>query len=419
MQSLGEIALPFLDVEEPEFSSQPVLHMAEARRAHPWLARCRHGYIITEYAAMKDLLFMDPKMRTAGDGVIEIMGAQGTEWGRFQQEHILAISGDRHKRVRDVLAPMFTPKKVDRHRALMRQVIATLLDEWAPKERFDFEEFASYFPITVMCSLIGASPGVVPGLRSSLETLGLSFNLIPGHLPALNEATLHIQAFATDLVAARRAGDRRDAQPDLLDALIEANDAGQLSDVEVNDLLIFLFVAGYDTSKNVLTLIMKALLDRPDIYERCAEDRGYCTKVVEEGLRFTNTVTVPRLPREDIVYRDVLIPKDSMLFFPASVATRDPSAVPDAEEFLPEREQVNKHLAFGRGKHICLGQFIARAQIEEGLNLIAQRLRKPRQTAPNGWRSFLGVWGLKTLPLAFEDAGAHASDPASPLPVTA
>ena len=63
--------------------------------------------------------------------------------------------------------------------------------------------------------------------------------------------------------------------------LIAARDGGQMSDAELSNLLIFLFVAGYDTSKNVLTLIMYRMIERPDIYERCAKEKDYCRKVVE------------------------------------------------------------------------------------------------------------------------------------------
>jgi cytochrome P450 len=57
---------------------------------------------------------------------------------------------------------------------------------------------------------------------------------------------------------------------------------------------------------------------------------------------------------------------------------RDPTVFPDAMEFQSERARTTRHLAFGRGMHICPGQHLAKAQLEEGLHLIAQRLRKPR-----------------------------------------
>jgi cytochrome P450 len=300
--------------------------------------------------------------------------------------------------MRDVLAPMFSPRAANRHRHLMRQVAEELLDEWVSRRSIDFEEFASYFPITVMCAIIGASSDVLPRLRSSLETLGLSYSLIPELLPQLEDAYDVMEAFVTELMAERRAGKRLHAEEDLLDGLLGAAVAGDLNEQEVIDTLIFLFAAGYDTSKNVLTLLMNHLLQRPEIYNRCAAEFGYCVKVVEEGLRFTNPSTIPRLINEDFVYRDVLIPKDTMLFFSASVLGRDPSAFPDPDNFNPDREHENRHLAFGRGMHLCLGQYIARA------HLIAQRMTKPVLTGDIHWRPFPGVWGIRGLPITFTPA---------------
>jgi cytochrome P450 len=385
-----------------------VSEFAAARRSHPWLAKAAFGYVITEYAAVKELLGLDDKLEVAHEGVIALMNAEGSKWAQFQRESVLGLGGDRHRRMRDALAPMFTPRAANQHRWLMRKVIAELLDEWAPKGAFDFETFAASFPITVMCSLIGASPEVLPRIKASLETLGLSFNLIPDFLPKLEEAIEVMNAFVTQLVADRRAGQRLHPEPDLLDALIAAEDAGDLTAAEVGNLLIFLFVAGYDTSKNVLTLIMHALLERPEIYRRCSDDLLYCRKVVEETLRYHSPATIPRLLGEDLVYRDVVLPKGAMLFFPVGMAGRDPTSFPNADDFNPERQHDNRHMAFGRGMHICLGQFIARAQIEEGLHLIAQRITEPKLAGTFGHRPFPGVWGLRGLPIAFTPAPARA-----------
>ncbi|CAN7274440.1 cytochrome P450 [Phenylobacterium sp. LjRoot219] len=413
MQSAAELDLPHLAMEDPAFAVDPFAQFDAARARHPWLAKATFGYVVTEYEAIKDLLSMDERFRTAHEGVVQLMDAEGTAWGRFQREQILALSGDSHKRIRDVLAPMFTPRAANEHRQLMRQVVSDLLDEWAPKGAFDFEEFASFFPVTVMCSLIGASPSELPRLRSSLEALGLSFNLIPDFLPKLEQGMEILDAFVRQLVADRRAGRRPGPQRDLLDALVEASDAGDLSDDELYNLLVFLFVAGYDTSKNVLTLIMHVLMDRPEDYVRCAEDRAFCGKVLEETLRYHNPATISRLTDEDLVYRDVVFPKDTMLFFPVSVASRDPKSIPEPESFQPERTHDNRHMAFGRGMHICLGQFIARAQIEEGLHLIAQRITAPKLAGPVGRRPFPGVWGLRGLPIVFTPAPRPEPQPAT------
>lgn len=254
MQRVTELTLPELPIEHPQFGEDPFSKFSAARRQHPWLAKCAYGYVVTNYGAIRDLLLMDDKMRGPYDVVFDLMNARGSRWARFQEESVLALWGEPHKRIRDVLAPMFTPRAANQRRGLMRQVVATLLDEWAPKASFDFEEFASYFPINVMCRLIGASPKAIPEMRSSLETLGLSMNLIPNFLPKLEQAVESMESYLDRLIADRRAGKRLTDEPDLLDALIAARDAGGLNDQEMTSFLIFLFVAGYDTSKNVLTI---------------------------------------------------------------------------------------------------------------------------------------------------------------------
>ena len=154
----------------------------------------------------------------------------------------------------------------------------------------------------------------------------------------------------------------------------------------------------------MLTIIMSLLIEHPEKYVRCAEDHAYCRLVMEEALRYCSPATIPRITTKDIVYRGVTIPHGTTLFFPVSIAGRDPVSVPDPDSFAPERDKRITHMAFGMGEHICLGQFIARAQIQEGLHLIAQRLKMPRRTGPSAWRPFYGVWGMRGLPIAFTPA---------------
>lgn len=409
MQSIAELALHSLPMEDPAFSANPWPELEKARQAHPWLATCAFGHVVHSYDAMRDLLWLDHSLTGAYHDVVEIMEAEGTPWGRFQHESLLAQTGEAHRRIRSVLAPAFTPQQANRHRPLMKKVIAELLDEWVPPVgqtgAFDFEDFASFFPITVMCSLIGAPTRAIASLRASMEAFGLSLSMNKAFLPQLNNAFEVLDAFAQEIVAERRRA-RKEPGADMLEILIATQDEGKLSERELYDLLIFLFVAGYDTSKNALTLMMDALIDRPEMYRRCAEDLAYCKKVSEENFRYLTTSTIPRIVTKDIEYRNVLIPAGTLLFFPVSISGRDP-AIENGAVFDPERDQAKKrHITFGMGVHICLGQFIARAQIEEGLHQIAQRLRNPRRTGPSSWRPFYGVWGLKGLPIAFDAAPA-------------
>jgi cytochrome P450 len=402
MQVAADLDLPYLAMDQAWFAADPFPQFAEARAKHPWLARSPFGYVINDYPAIRDFFRMEDKLANPYDGLLDLMGARGTAWGRFQESHMLNASGASHKRLRDVLAPAFTPRQANLHRGLMREVIAGLLDEWAPKRAFDFEEFASYFPITVMCRLLGASPEVIPHLRGSLEALGLSTAMDPKLLPRLDEATNVADDFCHRFIADRRAGKRLSEERDLLDMLLDAQAAGGLSDRELADILIFLFVAGYDTSKNILTLVMYELAGRPDVHARCAGDIDYCRKVIDETFRYHSTAAAMRVLGEDLVYRDVKLEQGAMVWFPINVIGRDPRAADDPDRFDPDRPRQFSPIPFGLGVHICLGQYIARAQIEEGLHLMTRRMVNIRSPGPDGWRPFGGVWGIRGLPIEFD-----------------
>ena len=331
------------------------------------------------------------------------MGAKGTPVGDFFELSIFAQQGDTHRRLRDALAPIFTPRHANEVRQLMRDEIDRLLDEWAPLGQFEFQEFASYFPISALSRMIGGPVEAIPRLRSSLEVFALLFSLDRSRLPEIDAAHLVIEDFSQGLLDERRARPAHAGDRDLLDMLITAGSEGRLSDREIVDLLIFLYSAGYDTSKNVLTLIMQQMIERPDLYRRCADDHDFCRKVVEEMLRFCGVSTSTRLTIQDVDYRDVLLPKDTMIFFPVSVAGRDPGSFADAERFDPDRpvDPEHRHIGFGRGPHVCLGQHLARAQLQESLHRIAQRIRDPQLAGEISWRPFPGIWGLKGLPIRF------------------
>ncbi len=152
---------------------------------------------------------------------------------------------------------------------------------------------------------------------------------------------------------------------------------------------------------------MHTLLDHPAIYARCAEDADHCRKVIRESLRRTSVVSPNRTLYEDVEYDGVLFPKGTYICFTLALTGRDPAAFAEPMDFDPEREQDPRHIAFGRGTHLCLGQYLATAQMEEGLHLIAQRIRQPSQAGVVKWRPFRsGAWGIGTLPLKFVPAVA-------------
>jgi cytochrome P450 len=403
-QSLSE--LPELPVETLAFSADPNPHLAAARREHPWLARFSQGLVVHGYQACKELMADDEHLKPGFGGVVDHYGVRGTMWARFMEEMILSVSGEQHARLRASVAAAFTPRHANQMRPMMRRVIGDLLDEWAPKQDFDFAVFASYFPVTVILGLLGVSAEPIGRMRTALENQLTSLTLDPAAKPLFMGGWEVLWAFADTLVREREAAGGHD--PDsLLDALIAAKNDGQLDETELRFMVLTIVVAGYDTSKNMLTLSMLMLLERPQMYARCARDKAFCGKVVEEALRHSAIATPYRVVAEDFEYDGFQFDKGTMVVFATSLAGRDPAAVDDPLTFDPERTHANRHVAFGRGAHICLGQFIARNQLEEGLHLIAQRLRAPRIVGEVVWRPFLGAWGLKSLPIAFEPAAAE------------
>ena len=403
MDTVAETSLPVLPVETPEFSADPDRFLEAARREHPWLARFSQGYVVHGYQACADLLADDRNLICGFGPVIDFYGVRGSMWARFMEEIVISQSGPAHARLRGSVAHAFTPRRANREREMMQRTIEALLDQWAPRGSFDFAEFASYFPVTVMCGLLGVSAEPIPRMRDALENQLKSLTLDPAAKPLFMAGWDVLWDFADSLVTEREASGLHDADS-LLDDIIAAKQRGELDATEARFMVLTVAVAGYDTSKNQLTVTMKLLLDRPDLYRRCAEDLQFCRKVAEESLRHSAIATPYREVAHDFTYGGRQFRKGDTLVMAAPLANRDPAVFADPTRFDPERENAGRHVAFGRGPHICIGQYIARNQMQEGLHIIARRLQNPRPAGQPEGRPFLGALGLKSLPIAFDPA---------------
>ena len=401
MTLINELELEHLPIETPEFGVDPMPFFSAARNTHDWLAKSNIGYVITGYRAIDDILRLNTKLKMPGEEIVEIMGAQGTGWGEFAVDQMLASTGERHTRLRGSVSSAFGPGSVKGMRPLMRETVSKILDEWAPKGAFDFAEFAAQFPVRVMFALLGTSTERLPEIIKYLEIHGESFNLEVEKMPIIEHGYQTLWRFVDDLVEERGPNA---AKGDLLDVMIASRDGGQISDKEMHQLLILMFAAGYDTTKNLLILLMHSLLHNPEVYQRCGEDFEYAKKAVKEQLRYATPSNTMRTVTETFEYRDVVIPEGTMLVFPLTISGRDPAVFSEPMMFNPDRPEKNPTQAFGRGMHICVGQFLAVANLEEGIHLIAQRIRNPRLVGKVNWKLFPGVWGITSLPIEFDPA---------------
>ena len=193
-----------------------------------------------------------------------------------------------------------------------------------------------------------------------METLGVQFSLDRSLLPAFEQAYNLIAEFVDQLVREREVNGGGEEE-DTLNSLIASRNAGVINDEELRYLLVFILLAGYDTSKNILTLIVYTMLEHPDMWERCAEDKAYCGKVANEIFR-VNTVASPyRTVAEEFEYGGVTFPKDALLVFALPLAGRDPTVFTSPLDFQPERrDHTNRHIAFERG-HTSVSASISRA----------------------------------------------------------
>lgn len=401
MDVAAESQIPVLPVETAEFSADPDPYLIAAREDHPWLARFSQGYVIHGYDEICELMADDDDLATGFAPLIQFYGVEDTMWGKFMMGNMLSLNGEAHSRIRSNVAHAFSPKHAREVRPLMQNVIAELLDDWVPKGEFDFAYFASLFPVSVMCGVLGVSTRAIVPLRQALEDQFKSLTMDMSVKPLFMAGWEVMWDFVDNLVKDREASGLSD--PDaLLDTLIAAKRAGNFDDTDLRFIILTLFFGGFDTSKNQLTMTMLLLLDRPEIYARCAEDLEYCGKVIRESLRHSGIASPFRQVARDFTYRDHRFLKDETLLMAPGLANRDPRVFPNPEVFDPERENAGRHVAFGRGVHICIGQYLATAQMQEGLHLIAQRIRNPRLTGEPVWRPFMGAWGPASLPIAFD-----------------
>lgn len=399
---LADLDVAEIQIHDPDFVNDPHTIYSVARKKN-WVARFPMGYVVLDQQAMRDFL-MDDRCRTPNRDISAMVGVgKGTPFERFYDHFFLALDGETHKRLRMILAPAFTPREAAKYRPFMNETINNIIDSLDGAAECDFTRVAARYPITVMCDILGVSTDDIDKFEEWVIVLSDAFSLNEETVAKVNWALAHLFDYADELVDARR--NRSETKDDLLQTLVDlATDGESLSDEELRVLLINLISAGYDTTKNQLILMMKVLLDHPEEWSKVADDRGRVKKVVDESLRFYNPISATfRATNVDIEYRDTLIPKDTMLMLPLTYAGRDEAFYDSPHAFNPDRDKT-KSITFGRGAHICLGMFMARALLEEALSVLVERMKNPQLAGEAVFRHFSGMVGMDALPISFEPA---------------
>jgi cytochrome P450 len=201
---------------------------------------------------------------------------------------------------------------------------------------------------------------------------------------------------------------REDPSDDLISKLIAAEEEGErLSDVECINLVFNVLVGGVDTSQSQLAHAIRLLAEHPDQLALLAADPSLADAAVEEALRYEPiTPFTARILIEDVEYRGVSFPKDTIVMVCAFTGNRDldsteaGDAGADSFDITADRGRA-RPLTFGAGVHYCLGANLARVELQEGLAFLATRLHDLRLDGEPLFEGVSGIYGLAELPIAF------------------
>ncbi len=396
---VDELTLPtvLVDTLTPGERAQAVA----AARHEGWLAKGLFGYMVYDYDDVVAVL-RDKRWHSAASLIVEMSGVTDPAFTEARRESILSAEGEVHTRLRRLVAPAFSPRSADRLRPYMREVIEGLVDSIAGTGRTEFvTDVCEPYPIPIICELLGA-PKEDWRLfsRWAADLLRIfNFNLQEDY-PVIQRASDELDAYTSKMIAERRS---RPAN-DLLTDLIAAEEAGdRLSEEELLTMVNAVIVGGTDTTRNQLACSIALFTEHPEQWALLAERPDLAPRAVEETMRVLGAIRgTGRFASQDIVYRDVLFPKGTMISPALAAANTDPRLWPDPT-FDITREPIGQpQLTFGSGIHYCLGASLARAELQEALPILARRLPNLAVDGEITWKPpGFGIWGPERLPLTF------------------
>jgi len=368
-----------------------------------WLMKGMFGYAVWRYEDATGIL-RDKRWHSASGKIPEIMGITDEAFLSRQGDSILSAEGEVHTRLRRLVAPAFSPRSADRLRPFMRQVINDLVDKVAATGRADFaRDVCEPYPIPIICELLGA-PKTDWQLFSRwandiLEIFSLD---VVSKLDLIMRTQDELDEYTRGLIETRR----NTPADDLLTELIAAEEAGdKLSTDELVMMVNAVIIGGTDTTRNQLGCAVALFADHPDQWKLLAEQPELAPRAVEESMRYFGAVRgTMRYASTDIVYRDVLFPAGTFIGIGLAEANRDHGVFREPAAFdITTQKSDQPQLTFGSGIHYCLGQALARAELQEALPLLAQRMPNLRLDGPTQWKpDGVGIFGPAHMPITFD-----------------
>lgn len=393
------------EATQPENRSNPYPIYARYRASEP-MHRAEPGlWTFTRYsdilAVLRDDRFSsDPRNSTA----LDEMAAANNEARPIRDvagRVLLFTDPPDHTRLRTLVNKAFTPRTVERLRAHVTELVDAILDDVAGRGEMDvIEDLAYPLPAYVICELMGVPVADRDTFR------GWSGDVAPILDPVsppdvLNKAISTVGNFGLyfwGLIEERR----KEPKDDLLSALLAAEEQeDKLSPEELIGLCVLIFIAGHETTQNLIGNGLLALLHNPDQLALWRSDPSLGKSAVEELLRYDSPVQLTgRSPTRDIEIAGKTIPKGEQVIVLLGAGNRDPQVFDDPDRLDITREKSSV-LSFGAGAHFCLGAGLARLEGQIVLNALLQRFANIELVKEPEYRPTFTLRGLKELKVRF------------------
>ena len=355
---------------------EPYALLDELRDREPVHQTAAGTWIVSDYALCVAGLRDARLSRSAAVArEVDIMLDDG-EARTVYKSRIMNQDGPNHLRLRRLLTGTFSIPAVAAWRPAIEQTVDELFDAVVPLRSGDFARLIAYpVPEHVICSLLG-----VPfDDHARYEHWASIINVRPqaGEVDderraRTTQAWDEFIEYLRELVQHRR----HDPGDDLISRLVTVEvDGDHLTDTEAIAVLTEVINGGHDTTANTLVNGVFMLLRHPEQLELLRSDPSLAASATDEVLRFRSPVqtTLIRRTTEEVELGGVTIPAESTVLFCLAGANRQPDTFADPGHFDLTRT-ANRHIGFGNGQHICLGQHLARVEIEVTLAALAQRM---------------------------------------------
>ncbi len=406
---MTEVSPRFFNPLQPGYTEDPYPHFAEMREHDPVHLTLLNQWLLFRYDDVSRIL-RDPSM-SVSDDKIEVFdekrlamfeAAAGAEFERSTS--MLSADPPDHTRLRRLVSKAFTPSSIEALRPRVQQLVDAMLDPMAERGTGDVvTELAFPLPFDVISEMLGMPDSDKEQIAawSGAVVKTLDPIISDDEIVAAIEGSRAMEAHIDQVIAWKRDHPAED----LLSALIAAEEDGdRLSSIELRDQVVLLFIAGHETTVNLIGTGIYELLRHPDQLTMLRDDPSLDANAVDELLRFVSPVQLSRrVVLQDITIRDKTIPKGMFVLTGLASANRDPQKWgPTADDLDIVREGAAQHVSFGSGIHYCLGASLARLETQVAIGTFVRRFPNARVAAEPEWNGRINLRGLEHLPVAVD-----------------